>query len=65
MRAHPFKQDSNTAHPTPVTNDYVREALARQAATRPPRAPARLMPVTPTLPKVPKPHRHRRRPSNG
>jgi len=65
MRAHPFKQDSTTAHPTPVTNDYVREALAKQAATRPPRTPARLMPITPTLPKVPKPHRHRRRPSNG
>jgi hypothetical protein len=62
MGTKPFKQDSTTAHPTPVSNDFVREALARQAALRPARTPAKLMPVTPTLPKVPKPHRHRRRP---
>jgi hypothetical protein len=62
MRSHPFKQDSTTAHPAPVSNDFVREALAKQAALRPAPTPPRLMPVTPTLPKVPKPHRHRRRP---
>jgi hypothetical protein len=64
MRSQPFKQDSTTAHPGPVNNEYVREALARQAATRPARTPPRLMPVTPTLPKVPKPYRHRRRPNS-
>jgi hypothetical protein len=36
--------------------------LAKQAANRPARTPPRLMPVTPTLPKVPKPHRRRRPP---
>ena len=61
MGAKPFKQDTTTAHPSPVTNDYVREALAKQAASRPVRTPPRAMPVTPTLPKVPKPHRRRRR----
>ena len=60
MRAQPFKQDSTTAHPPAVTNEYVREALAKQAAIRPARTPAKLMPVTPTLPKVPKPYRRRR-----
>ena len=65
MKSKPFKQDSTTAHPTPKTNEYVREALAKQAASRPPRTPPKLMPVTPTLPKVPKPHKHRRRPSKG
>jgi len=62
MRAKPFKQDTTTAHPPAVTNEYVREALAKQAASRPARTPPKLMPVTPTLPKVPKPHRRRRRP---
>jgi hypothetical protein len=63
MKAQPFKQDSTTAHPTPLFNDFVREALAKQAATRPARTPARLVPVTPTLPKVRRPHRNHRRPA--
>ena len=62
MRAMPFKQDTTTAHPAAVTNEYVREALAKQASIRPARTPPKLMPVTPTLPKVPKPHRRRRPP---
>jgi hypothetical protein len=61
----PFKQDTSTAHPTAVSNEYVREALARQAAIRPARTPPKLMPLTPTLPKVPKPHRRRGRRSSG
>lgn len=60
MKARPFKQDTGTAHPRPVTNEYVREALAKQAAKRPAKTPARLMPVTPALPRVPKPHKHKR-----
>jgi hypothetical protein len=51
MRTKPFKQDSTTAHPSPVSNEFVREALARQAAIRPAPTPPRSMPVTPTLPK--------------
>ena len=43
-----------------VSNEYVAEALAKQAARRPPKA----MPVTPTLPRVPKPYK-RRRPKTG
>jgi hypothetical protein len=62
MGAKPFKQDTTTAHLPAVTNEYVREALAKQAASRPARTPPKLMPVTPTLPKIPKPHRRRRRP---
>jgi hypothetical protein len=60
MRARPFKQSSATAHPAPVTNEFVAEALARQAALRPPKAPPKELPVTPTLPRVPKPHGRRR-----
>ena len=51
MRTRQFKQDSTTAHPSAVSNEFVREALARQAATRATPTPARMMPVTPTLPK--------------
>ncbi len=61
MRAKPFKQATTTAFPIPVTNSYVREALEKQAARRPAKTPAKVMPVTPTLPKVPKPHGRRRR----
>src|SRR4051812_6416032 len=60
VRAKPFKQDSTTAHPPMVTNECVREALAKQAASRPAKGPPRSMPVTPTLPKIPKLHRRRR-----
>ena len=62
MRARQFKQDTSTAHPEMVTNDYVREALERQAANRPKKTPPRPMPVTPTLKKVPRAHRRRRSP---
>jgi hypothetical protein len=60
MRARPFKQATSTAHPAPVMNEFVSEALAKHAARRPPPAPPREMPVTPTLPRVPKPHGRRR-----
>ena len=59
MRARPFKQATTTAHPAPVTNEFVSEALAKQAAMRPAKTPPKEMPVTPTLPRVPKPHKRR------
>jgi hypothetical protein len=55
-----FKQSSSTAHPNPVTNDYVAEALAKQAASRPAKTPPKAMPVTPTLPRVRKQKRRRK-----
>jgi hypothetical protein len=60
MKARPFKQSTTSAHPPAVTNEYVAEALAKQAARRPRQTPPRAMPVTPTLPRVPKPHKRRR-----
>ena len=61
MRARPYKQSTATAFPEPVTNEFVTEALARQAALRPAKTPPNEMPVTPTLPRVPKPRGRRRR----
>ena len=60
MRGRPFKQSSGTAHPEPVRNDYVAEALAKQAASRPAKTPPKAMPVTPTLPRVRKQKRRRK-----
>jgi hypothetical protein len=34
--------------------------LAKQAASRPAKTPPKAMRVTPTLPRIPKPHRKRR-----
>lgn len=62
MKARPFKQATTTAHPTPVTNEFVAEALAKHAASRPGKGPPKAMPVTPTLPRVRKPHRGPRKP---
>ena len=61
MRARFFKQATTTAHPAPVTNEIVAEALAKQAARRPAKSPPAEMPVTPKLPRVPKPHPGRKR----
>jgi hypothetical protein len=60
MKARPFKQSSSTAHPPMVHNEIVEEALRHQAAKRPAKTPPRIMPVTPTLPKVSKPHKFKR-----
>ena len=60
MRAQHFKQDTTTAHPKMVNNDFVDEALAKHAARRPAKTPAKIMPITPTLKKVPKLYRRRR-----
>jgi hypothetical protein len=60
MKARPFKQSTRSAFPPMVTNPEVEEALARQAAARAPKTPPKQMPITPTLPRVPKPRRKRR-----
>ena len=60
VRGKPFKQTTTTAHPPAVTNDYVAEALAKQAASRPAKSPPNAMPVTPTLPRVRKNKRRRK-----
>ena len=60
MKARTYKQATTTAHPPPVMNEYVAEALAKQAAARPAKSPPKAMPVTPTLPRVPKPYKRRR-----
>jgi len=60
MKARPFKQVTTTAHPAPVTNEIVEEALKKQAASRPAKTAPRAMPVTPTLPRVPKPYKRRK-----
>jgi hypothetical protein len=60
MRARQFKQSTTTAHPEMVSNSYVTEALAKQAASRPAKTAAKVMPITPTLKKVPRLHRQRR-----
>lgn len=60
MKGKFFKQATTTAHPPAVTNEYVAEALAKQAASRPAKTPPRAMPVTPTLPRVRKQKRRRK-----
>jgi hypothetical protein len=57
----PYKKTSSAPNTPPPMNSYVSEALAKQAALRPPKTPPKLMPVTPTLPRIPKPHKHKRR----
>ena len=60
MKARPFKQASTTAFPPMVSSPEVAEALAIHAARQKAKSPPKPMPVTPTLPRVPKPHRKRR-----
>ena len=61
MKAMPYKRQNSSSPATGSTNSYVQEALAKQAALRPPKTPAKLMPVTPTLPRIPKPKGRKRR----
>jgi hypothetical protein len=63
MRGMPYSQASRKADAhEPKPNSYLDEALAIQAANRPPRSPPKSMPVTPQLPRVAK-HKRRRRSS--
>ena len=57
MRARPVKHATTTAHPPLVSNESVEEALANQAARRGQKSPPKALPVTPTLPRQPKPHK--------
>jgi len=61
MRALPRKRPSNNYDAPPITTSFIAEALAKQAALRPPKTPQKLMPVTPTLPKMPTARKRRRR----
>jgi hypothetical protein len=61
MRGMPYKKASPSRDDRTVTNSYVEEALAKQAAARGPKSPPKAMPVTPTLPKAGKMRRRRRR----
>jgi hypothetical protein len=60
MRARPFKQATTTAHPPMVTNEIIQDALKKHAASRPAKTAPKAMPVTPTLPRVPKPYKRRK-----
>ncbi|MDB5333940.1 MAG: hypothetical protein JWP03_5091 [Phycisphaerales bacterium] len=60
MRGMPYAKAVPTSEHGMSSSEYVSEALARQAAMRPARGAARQMPVTPTLPRMPKPKRRRR-----
>lgn len=61
MSAQPPQQPSDAPPAPKVTNSaIIQEALAKQAAKRPPKAPPKYVSAPPTLPKVRK-HRRRRR----
>jgi hypothetical protein len=59
MRGMNYTRAKGASKPEPATNSFVREALEKQAASRPPKTPPKAMPVTPTLPRVPKPKRRK------
>ena len=61
MRGMPYSQAGKSSDGKEISNPIVREALEQQASIRPARTPPREMPVTPTLPRMPKPKRKRRR----
>jgi|GEM_PF-4570461 len=61
MRAKPFKQTTATAFPVAQTNEIVEEALARHAKLRGKPSPPKELAVPPTLPKVRRPLRSKRR----
>jgi hypothetical protein len=65
MKGKPFKQATTTAFPPPVSSPEVSEALAIHAARQKAKTPPKPMPITPTLPRVPKPHRNKRRGAGG
>jgi hypothetical protein len=56
-----YKRAQGPSNADAPANTYVREALEKQAASRPPKSPPKPLPVTPTLPRVRK-SKHRRRP---
>jgi len=60
MRGMPYSHASRKADTNASSNDVIQEALAIHAANRPPKGPAKLMPRTPTLPKIVKNRKRRR-----
>ncbi len=59
MRGMPYSQAAKSSEGKEISNQIVQEALEKQASLRAPRTPPREMPVTPTLPRQPKPHKKR------
>lgn len=64
MRGMSYTRATQSAH-TPPIDPIVAEALAKQAAARPPKSPPKPMSVTPALPKAGKRRRRQRRRSPG
>lgn len=62
MRGMPYSHATRTGDSNVSTGDVIREALANQAAKRKPSGPPKEMPRTPTLPKVMKYRKQRRKP---
>ena len=60
MKGIPYQQASRKREREPSMTPEVREALARQAARRPPTGPPKELSVTPRLPRVAKGKRRRR-----
>ncbi|HEX8524484.1 MAG TPA: hypothetical protein VF669_19670 [Tepidisphaeraceae bacterium] len=60
MRARQFKQSSGPSEAKLSYNDYVSEALTKQAANRPPKTPPKALEVTKPLPRVRKSSRRGR-----
>jgi hypothetical protein len=61
MRGMSYTKATRATDTAVPSNSYVQEALAKHAASRPPKGKPNIMPVTPTLPRVPKPKGRRRR----
>ena len=60
MKGVPYTQASRPSEDRVPVNSFVAEALARQAAQRPVKAPAKELVADQTLPKVGRPGRRRR-----
>jgi hypothetical protein len=60
MGAKFYRQSPRGSSPKLVWDDHVREALEKQKASRPPKGKPNIMPVSPTLPRVPKPYKRRK-----
>jgi hypothetical protein len=61
MSAKFYRQNPrSSSKPKLVWDEHVREALDKQAASRPPKSKPKIMPVTPALPRVPKPYKRRK-----
>jgi len=61
MGARFYRQSpKSSSRPKLVWDDHEKEALEKQAASRPAKGKPRIMPVTPTLPRVAKPYKRRK-----